>query len=761
MLLAVISGCAGFPIAGICGEIHVATTGDDANDGSPAKPLRTIQAAAGKAQPGDTVTVHAGVYRERVNPPRGGESDEKRIVYQAAAGEKVTITGSDRAQGWQPVGKDTWKLVLPNSYFGKFNPYAEKVSGDWFDSRGRTHHRGCVYLNGAWLAEAPGLDAVMQSAGPASPAGQAAGGNLLNVAWLQPGGADQAGRVPATSFAAKQGTQNAGCSEGGECLGYIKPGDWARYDRFDFGRLTEQVEIRVASETDGGTIELRLDKPDGELLGTCSVGNTGGWQSWVSLRPTIKPTRGSKTLCLVFKASTRTVAKPAAAPSGLWFATVGETNTTLWAGFPGVDPNKESVEIIVRPTVFTPEKTNIDYLTIRGFDLRNAGTTWAAPTAGQGGLVTAYWCKGWIIEHNEISYSRCCGIALGKYSDEWDGQRGSAEGFCRTVEDAIKKGGWSREKIGGHIVHNNHIHHCGQTGIVGSLGCAFSKIIGNEIHDINMQGIWGGAEMAGIKFHGGIDVVVSGNQIYRCGELGGLWLDWMAQGPLITDNLFHDNHANDLFLEVNHGPFLVANNLFLSPVMQGLGWGGSQGGAFAHNLIAGRIARFHGDGRGTQVMKPHSTELSALKANPVGDVRWCHNIFANGEKFGAYDAAELPVTARGNVFVKGAAPSKYDKDALLKPDFDTGVKITEKDDGWYLELNTDGKWAAEQKRPLVTTELLGKAIIPDQPFTNPDGSPLKIDTDYSGNPRNPQNPFPGPFETVKDGKQEIKVWPRK
>ena len=76
-------------------ELHVAITGSDTNPGTQTAPLRTIQRAADLAQPGDTVTVHAGVYRERVNPPRGGESDAKRIVYQAAAGQKVVITGSE------------------------------------------------------------------------------------------------------------------------------------------------------------------------------------------------------------------------------------------------------------------------------------------------------------------------------------------------------------------------------------------------------------------------------------------------------------------------------------------------------------------------------------------------------------------------------------------------------------------------------------------------------------------------------------------
>ena len=69
--------------------------------------------------------------------------------------------------------------------------------------------------------------------------------------------------------------------------------------------------------------------------------------------------------------------------------------------------------------------------------------------------------------------------------------------------------------------------------------------------------------MAGIKFHGAIDVVISRNHIYRCGDVAGIWLDWMAQGAQVTGNLMHDNRgAGDIFCEMQHGPMLVANNLF-------------------------------------------------------------------------------------------------------------------------------------------------------------------------------------------------------
>ncbi|NLE60533.1 MAG: DUF1565 domain-containing protein, partial [Planctomycetes bacterium] len=132
-------------------EFHVAVNGKDSNTGAQAEPLRTIQRAADLAQPGDVITVHEGVYRERINPPRGGQSDAKRIVYQAAPREKVEIKGSEVVKDWTKVQDDTWKVTLPNSFFGGFNPYRDLIRGDWFNPKNREHHTGAVYLNGEWL----------------------------------------------------------------------------------------------------------------------------------------------------------------------------------------------------------------------------------------------------------------------------------------------------------------------------------------------------------------------------------------------------------------------------------------------------------------------------------------------------------------------------------------------------------------------------------------------------------------------------------
>jgi alpha-N-arabinofuranosidase len=588
-------------------EYHVAKNGNDTNDGSPSGMLRTISAAARRAQPGDAITVHEGVYRERVNPLHGGESDAKRIVYQAAPGERVVITGAEVARDWVRIQGNIWKTTIPNSLFGPFNPYNDLIRGDWFDPKGRQHHTGAVYLNGEWLTEAAKLDDVLNGA-------------------------------------------------------------------------------------------------DG---------------------------------------------------TPLWFGQVEEKNTTLWAQFKGVNPNQQSVEINVRQTVFYPDKPGVDYITVRGFIMRQAATPWAPPTAEQVGVIGTHWSKGWIIENNVISHSICSGIALGKYGDEFDNtSAGTAEGYVKTLERALKSG-WSKENIGHHMVRGNTVSHCEQAGIVGSLGAAFSVVTDNTVHDIHVRRLFSGFEMAGIKFHGAIDTEISRNHIH--GNCLGLWLDWMAQGARVSSNLFHDNQDGDFMPEVDHGPFLIDNNIFLSQLSLQMV---SQGGAFVHNLFCGGMDVVPFDDRMTPFMKAHSTEIAGFHDNPSGDVRFYNNVFAQAGDLSPYNDARLPVWLAGNVFLKGAKPCKHEAAPLLKPEFDPAIQLVEASDGACLEIALDKAWSAEQPRKGVTSELLGMAAIPNLPFENANAEPFRIDTDYSGGKRNFANPFPGPFEMAHEGKLRVRIGSR-
>ena len=140
-------------------EIHVAKTGNDSSSGSLESPYVTIGKAANAVQPGDTVVVHSGTYREWVTPPRGGSGENSRIAYRAAADEEVLIKGSEPITSWADQGGGVWMVQLPPRFFGDYNPYALNLSGGWLHY-GEWLHRGDVYLDGEAFREQKSLEDV-------------------------------------------------------------------------------------------------------------------------------------------------------------------------------------------------------------------------------------------------------------------------------------------------------------------------------------------------------------------------------------------------------------------------------------------------------------------------------------------------------------------------------------------------------------------------------------------------------------------------
>ena len=123
-----------------------------------------------------------------------------------------------------------------------------------------------------------------------------------------------------------------------------------------------------------------------------------------------------------------------------------------------------------------------------------------------------------------------------------------------------------------------------------------------------------------------------------------------------------------------------------------------------------------------------------------------------------YNRAELPMYVDDNIYYKGAKPYAGESDMVCKDGYDPQIRIEEKDGGVYLYVEYDNLTKMLNTN-LIDSECLGKAIVPDQAYENPDGSPLRIDTDYLGNRRENRNPTPGPFEDIKTGKRmKIKVW---
>ncbi len=108
-------------------------------------------------------------------------------------------------------------------------------------------------------------------------------------------------QVEAETFAAQKGIETDKSSAGGMCLTELEDGDWVVIKGVDFGSSgAKRFAAKVASESEGGAIELRLGGPDGKLIGTCKVEATGGWQEWKTVQCEVSGATGVHDLCLRF-----------------------------------------------------------------------------------------------------------------------------------------------------------------------------------------------------------------------------------------------------------------------------------------------------------------------------------------------------------------------------------------------------------------------------------------------------------------------------
>lgn len=107
-------------------------------------------------------------------------------------------------------------------------------------------------------------------------------------------------QTPASSYTSQSGVQLESASEGGQNVAFIDNGDYIAFNNVDFGSGAGSIDVRVASNNNGGAIEVRLDSLTGPLVGTVNVPSTGGWQSWVTQSGTISGASGVHTLYLKF-----------------------------------------------------------------------------------------------------------------------------------------------------------------------------------------------------------------------------------------------------------------------------------------------------------------------------------------------------------------------------------------------------------------------------------------------------------------------------
>jgi hypothetical protein len=76
--------------------------------GYPAVPLASLAKACAVAEPGETIVLRGGVYRETLRPKSDG------VTVRAMKGEMVTISGADLIEGWKREADGSWSAPLPS-----------------------------------------------------------------------------------------------------------------------------------------------------------------------------------------------------------------------------------------------------------------------------------------------------------------------------------------------------------------------------------------------------------------------------------------------------------------------------------------------------------------------------------------------------------------------------------------------------------------------------------------------------------------------
>ncbi len=98
----------------------------DSNPGTRELPFLTIGAAARVLEPGERVVIATGVYRERVDPARGGTAPDTMISYEAAPDAKVIVKGSRLVKtGWLPSTR--YRSTLPAGEQAKVKIYERRL----------------------------------------------------------------------------------------------------------------------------------------------------------------------------------------------------------------------------------------------------------------------------------------------------------------------------------------------------------------------------------------------------------------------------------------------------------------------------------------------------------------------------------------------------------------------------------------------------------------------------------------------------------
>jgi hypothetical protein len=249
-----------------------------------------------------------------------------------------------------------------------------------------------------------------------------------------------------------------------------------------------------------------------------------------------------------------------------------------------------------------------------------------------------------------------------------------------------------------------------------------------------------------------VDTVIRGNLIrgvyHQKQGAFGIWIDYANQSVRITGNIIYRTQTAPLFIEMNHGPMLVDNNILVGHEVLS----NSEATVFAHNLFVDCGYHFRPDRkRKSAYYAPHTTKPAGRGGGDVArEDLWFNNLFVrtgmDGVRKGDGYRSDF------NVFLEGAKPSAFgDAKSVVAP-APARFAITDHPLGATVTFAVDDR-AAALEGPWVDAKLAGVFTTVGQTLEDRHGKPIRVTRDLTGNAF--RHPVPGPLAALKAGPNAV------
>ena len=450
----------------------------------------------------------------------------------------------------------------------------------------------------------------------------------------------------------------------------------------------------------------------------------------------------------------------------------------IYINFGNLDPAKQIVEVTTRRRIFAPHSIGIGHIVVEGFVMEHCGNQyptnfWNTPKWAQAGALGLCGGHHWIVRNNLIRYAGTDGIDMGAGG-------GQNERKVTRVPNAPL--GYNN------LIEKNYILENGAGGIIGAQ--SNNLIIRNNVIMFNNTlGFTGKKryEHAGIKSHAIRDGLIEHNYVADNQLSEGIWLDNQFPNTRVTRNISVNNGSRGIFLEMSDYTFnaaLIDHNISVGNHKIQFYVHDASGSTAMHNLFANSPseARY---GQGTYIYQVNARTKTGYHSiynnifinhrvmmdinypsHRSGPQRLDHNIYDSTTKertFIINSASDKPSPWEPKQFYEMVKKEVSDGNPTsLHGGSKVAMTLNEWQSFWdHHGLKNDHNSVTKKGMEVSydQTKLEIKVTLTFDPTNIGSTEYEKIRTDFEGTPiPKDGNAIPGPFQSLRAGKNIFKVW---